>query len=128
MVTGRALERFRAEGAPFRHLLVQHHDRIADAHAGVHQFPVLARHSGEFGGAERLLVEFDRLGRAGADQMRCYRMHSLRDRFHRGLRPAIFFHGLIHGCFVFLGSFGLRSKIRRMESSHPDAEREIGPE
>ena len=98
----RALERFRAEGAPFWHLLVQHHDGIADAHAGVHQFPIRPRHSGELGGPERLLLEFDRRGRVGTDKMRCDRMHPVRDRFYRGLRLAVFFLGLIHDYFVFL--------------------------
>jgi hypothetical protein len=35
--------------------------------------------------AERLLVELDRIGRAGADDVRGHGMHVLGNRFHFGL-------------------------------------------
>src|ERR1700736_632429 len=62
---GRTFESFQAERAPVRVLIVNHQDRIADADAGVHYLAVRAQHPGQFDRAERLFVEFDRLGRAG---------------------------------------------------------------
>jgi hypothetical protein len=61
----------------------------------VHQFPVGTRHPAELDRAERLPVEFDRLGRPGTNQMRRNRMHPTRDRFQRTV--AIFFLVWFHG-------------------------------
>src|SRR5205814_10038667 len=78
---------FWTERAPLGHLLIEHDDRIPDAQAGVHDLAIRAGHSTKFDRAERVLVEFDRLGRPGADEMRRDGVHSFRDWFGR------WFHG-----------------------------------
>src|SRR5688500_18730448 len=75
----RALQRLGPERAPFGHLVDQHHLRVADLHRRVHQPAVRARQARALLRAERLLVELDRLRRAGADEMRGDGMHALRN-------------------------------------------------
>src|SRR3954468_20323937 len=73
----RALERLRPERAPLWHLIGQHYGRVSNAHGGMHELAIGPRHPRGLLRAESQLVEIDRLGRAGTDEMRCHGMHAL---------------------------------------------------
>src|SRR6185295_5844564 len=57
----------------------QHHLRVADLHRRVHQPAVRAGQARALLRAEGLLVELDRLRRAGADEVRGDGIHTLRN-------------------------------------------------
>src|SRR5207237_6737750 len=71
-----------AERAPLGKLVGEHDGGAADADHGVHELAAGAGQPALFHGAERLLVELDRVRRAGDDQMRRDGVHSVGDGFY----------------------------------------------
>src|SRR6185295_16543523 len=76
----RALERKRTEPAPLRHFVGQHEGRIADLDRGMHQSAVRAGQTRFLDGVECLLIELDRVGRAGTDHEGGEGVHSFGNR------------------------------------------------
>ena len=71
----RTAERLGTEHAELLVLIDHHHDGAVDRDGRVHQAAVLAGHAHHLGRAEGLLVEFDRVGGAVADDVRAKRGH-----------------------------------------------------